>query len=149
MRTTPVPERRTDPGLPAGPSRAHGAPVRGTFRSPKGKAGTMTGWLRLDRFVLVADELHAAGVFAGELVDADGTFIGMGSCRKAVPAAITRSDRGITATIGPVDVALLGLIVTISPFTVEARVPIRQRAQEATVSPLRPRRASRTRRVGR
>ena len=155
MRTTPAPERRTDTDTPARPSLTHATAVRGTFRSPKGKVGAMSGWLRLDRFVLVADELQAAGVFTGELIDADGTLVGIGSCRKTVPAEISRSAGGIVATIGPVDVDLLGLAVTISPFSVEARVPARAqevvgahegvpaheavRAHEraATVSPLR------------
>ncbi len=149
MRTTPVPDQRTDAAPPAGPTLAHAAAVRGTFQSPKGKVGTMTGCLRLDRFVMAAEGLHAAGVFTGELIDADGTLIGVGSCRKAVPAAISRSESGIIAAIGPVDVDLLGLVVTISPFSVEARVPVRGRAQRATVIPLRRRPALRTRRADR
>jgi hypothetical protein len=111
--------------------------------------GTMTGSLRLDRFVMAADGLYAAGVFTGELIDADGTPIGMGSCRKAVPAAISRGGAGIVAAIGPVDVDLLGLVVTICPFSVEARVPVRGRAHKATVLPLRRRPSARTRRSDR
>ena len=150
MRTTPAPEQRTDAETTARPSLTHATAVRGTFRSPKGKVGAMSGWLRLDRFVLDDDELKAAGVFTGELIDADGTLIGVGSCRKTVPAEISRSAGGIVATIGPVDVDLLGLVVTISPFSVEARVPARAQeparshGQGATVSPLRRRRATRT-----
>jgi hypothetical protein len=149
MRTTTVPEHWTDAEPPAGPSLAHAAAVRGTFRSPKGKVGTMTGWLRLDRFVVAAEGLHAAGVFTGQLTDADGTLIGVGSRRKTVPAEISRSERGIMATIGPVDVDLLGLVVAINPFSVEARVPGRTHAQEATVSPLSRRRSTRSTRADR
>jgi len=155
MRTTPAPEQRTDAETTARPSLTHATAVRGTFRSPKGKVGAMSGWLRLDRFVLDDDELKAAGVFTGELIDADGTLIGVGSCRKTVPAEISRSAGGIVATIGPVDVDLLGLVVTISPFSVEARVPARAQeparfhGQGATVSPLRRRRATRTGRAAR
>ena len=128
MRTTPAPGQRTDTETTARPSLTHATAVRGTFPSPKGKVGHMSGWLRLDRFVLEEDELRAAGVFTGELIDADGTLIGVGSCRRTVPAEIARSAGGIVATIGPVDVDLLGLVVTVSPFSVEARVPAR--AQE-------------------
>lgn len=155
MPSTPVPERRADADAPARPTLTHATAVRGTFQSPKGKVGAMSGWLRLDRFVLVADGLRAAGVFTGELIDADGTLVGVGSCRKAVPAAISRSAGGIVAEIGPVDVELLGLVVTISPFSVEARVPVRAhesvRAHEqgALVVPLRRRREARTGRAGR
>jgi hypothetical protein len=99
----------------------------------------MSGWLRLDRLVVAAEGLQAAGVFTGELIDADGTLIGVGSRRKTIPAAISRGEHGIVATCGPVDVDLLGLVVTISPFSVEAHVPSRAHPQEATVSTLRPR----------
>jgi hypothetical protein len=149
MRTTPVPQHRTDARPPARPPFAHATAVRGSFRSPKGKVGAMSGWLRLDRFVVAAEGLRAAGVFTGELVDADGTLVGIGSCRKTVPAEITRSEAGIAAAIGPVDVDLLGLLVTITPFTVEARVPVRAPEKEATVSPLRRTRGSRARRADR
>jgi hypothetical protein len=109
----------------------------------------MTGCLRLDRFVMAADGLYAAGVFTGELADAGGTPIGVGSCRKAVPAAISRGASGIVAAIGPVDIDLLGLVVTISPFSVEARVPVTGRALNATVLPLRRRPSALTGRAGR
>ena len=149
MRTTPVPENRTDAEPPARPSLTHATAVRGTFRSPKGKVGAMSGWLRLDRFVVAAEGLQAAGVFTGELIDGDGTLIGVGSRRKTVPASISHAERGIMATIGPVDVDLLGLLVTIRPFSVEARVPGRAHPQEATVSPLHRPRSTRTRRAAR
>ena len=159
MRTTPAPGQRTDTETTARPSLTHATAVRGTFPSPKGKVGHMSGWLRLDRFVLEEDELRAAGVFTGELIDADGTLIGVGSCRRTVPAEIARSAGGIVATIGPVDVDLLGLVVTVSPFSVEARVPARAQeparshGQRATVSPLRRRQETQatqaTRRAGR
>lgn len=149
MPTTPAPERRIDAETPPRPSLTHATAVRGTFRSPKGKVGAMSGWLRLGRFVLDADQLKATGVFTGELVDADGTLVGVDSCRKTVPAEISRSAGGIVATIGPVDVDLLGLVVTISPFSVEARVPGRAHPHATTVSPLHRRRSTRTMRVAR
>ncbi len=92
------------------------AAIRGTFRAPSGRTGTMTGWLRLRRFVLVSDQLCAAGIFTGALLDADGTPIGHGSRRHTAPVAVTKGEREVTAVIGPVDVDLLGLTVTIEAF---------------------------------
>jgi len=92
------------------------ASIRGTFRAPSGKTGTMTGWLRLQRFVLVSDQLCAAGIFTGTLFDADGTPIGLGSRRHTAPAAVSNGGPDVTAVIGPVDVNLLGLTVTIEAF---------------------------------
>jgi hypothetical protein len=82
----------------------------------------MTGWLRLDRFDVVSDRLCAAGVFAGELLDSDGTSIGVGSRRRTVPAEIARSLYDMVVVIGPVDVDLLGLTVSIPAFTVDTGV---------------------------
>jgi hypothetical protein len=80
----------------------------------------MTGCLRLDRFVVVSDRLCAAGVFAGELLDADGTIIGWGSRSKTAPVKIVRGPRGLTAVIGPVDLDLLGLTVSVPAFTIDS-----------------------------
>jgi hypothetical protein len=97
----------------------------------------MTGCLRLDRFIVVSDRLCAAGVFAGELLDADGTTIGWGSRRKTAPAEIVRGRRGITAVIGPVDVDLLGLTVRVPAFTLDmvARIRPSSRALPETSRP--------------
>ena len=116
--------------FPQGPSNGEPAPVRplnrqarihGTFRSSRG-LGTMTGWMRLERFHVVSDRLCAAGVFIGELHDSDGTTIGVGSRRRSVPAEITRSLHYRAAVIGPVDVDLLGLTVSIPAFTMDTGV---------------------------
>ena len=102
--------------LPSGQAR-----IYGTFRSPTGGAGTMTGWYRLGRFIAVSDKLYAVGVFTGELLDADGTTIGVGSRRQSAAVDITRNASGLMALIGPVDVELLGLTVRVGTFAVEPR----------------------------
>ena len=98
------------------------ARIQGTFRSPSGGRGTMTGWLRLERFHVISDRLCAAGVFTGELVDSKGTTIGVGSRRRTVPVEIARSLHDMAVVIGPVDVDLLGLTVSIPAFTVGTAV---------------------------
>jgi hypothetical protein len=80
----------------------------------------MTGCLRLDRFIMVSHRLCVVGVFAGELLDADGTTIGWGSRRKTAPAEIVRDLRGLAAVIGPVDVDLMGMTVSVAAFTIHA-----------------------------
>jgi len=97
------------------------ARIYGTFRSPTGGAGTMTGWYRLGRFIAVSDKLYATGVFTGELLDADGTVVGVGSRRQSAAVDITRGVQGLMALIGPVDVDLLGLTVRVGTFAVEPR----------------------------
>ena len=95
------------------------APVQGTFRAPSGQWGRMTGLVRLHRLVVKSGQLHAIAVFAGELLDADGSRVGVGSRRATVPADMARSADGISLSIGPLDVNLLGLTVGIEGFAME------------------------------
>jgi hypothetical protein len=116
----PPPHRKKEPA-PARPQNRE-AQIHGTFPSPNGGLGTMNGWLRLDRFHIVSDRLCAAGVFTGELHDSEGTTIGVCSRRQTVPAEITRSLHDTTVVIGPADVDLLGLTVSIPAFTMDTSV---------------------------
>lgn len=122
MPVIPFPQRRRhrEPAPLLPPNRE--SRIHGSFPSPSGSVGTMTGCLRLDRFVVVSERLFAAGVFAGQLLDADGTAIGWGSRRKTAPARIVRGPRGVTAVIGPVDVDLLGMTVSVPAFTIDTGV---------------------------
>jgi len=135
MPVIPFPQRRRHrepaPLLPLNrESRIHG-----TFPSPSGRVGTMTGCLRLDRFVVVSDRLFAAGVFAGELLDADGTTIGWGGRYQTAPAEIVRGLRGVTAVIGPVDVDLLGLTVSVPAFTIDSGARMRRSSRSLPEAP--------------
>jgi hypothetical protein len=92
--------------------------INGTFLSPTGRVGTMTGCLRLDRFIMVSHRLCVIGVFAGVLLDVEGTTIGWGSRRKTVRVEIIRDPRELAAVIGPVDVDLMGITVSVRAFTI-------------------------------
>ena len=138
MPVIPFPQRhryRESAPVPA-PNRE--SRIHGTFPSPTGRVGTMTGCLRLDRFIMVSDQLCASGVFAGELLDSDGTTIGWGSRRKACPAEIVRGLREATAMIGPVDVDLMGMTVSVAAFSIHTGARMRESAK----SPQAPRRSA-------
>lgn len=77
----------------------------------------MRGSFRLERFVPTADGPRAEGVFVGELFDSDGALIGVGSRRQSAPASI-HGARGTAATIGPVDVDVMGFVVRIDAVDV-------------------------------
>jgi len=81
----------------------------------------MSGWFRLGRFIAVSDRLYAVGVFSGELLDENGSWVGTGSRRQTAPADITPTPHGLLALIGPVSLDLLGLSVNVGPFSVDAR----------------------------
>jgi len=137
MPVIPFPQtrRRKEPAPSLPPNREFR--IHGTFPSPSGRVGTMTGCLRLDRFVVVSDRLCAAGVFAGQLLDADGTTIGWGSRRKTAPAEIVCGLRGATAVIGPVDVNLLGLTVSVLAFTIDSGARLRGSSRPLPQAPRR------------
>jgi hypothetical protein len=88
---------------------------------------------------VVSDRLYAAGVFAGQLLDADGTTIGWGSRRKTAPARIVRGLRGVTAVIGPVDVDLLGMTVSVPAFTIGTGARLRGSSRSLPLAPRRTR----------
>jgi hypothetical protein len=135
MAIIPFPQRdRYGESVPRPPLNRESR-INGTFPSPSGRVGTMTGCLRLDRFIVVSGRLCAAGVFAGELLDADGTTIGWGSRRKTAPAEIVRGLRGATAVIGPVDVDLLGLTVSIPAFTLDTGARMRRSSRSLPEAP--------------
>lgn len=113
--------RRQTPDAGRTPPPTGEARICGTFRSPTGGAGTMTGCYRLGRFIAVSDRLYATGVFTGELLDSDGSVIGVGSRRHSAAVDVNRGENGLMALIGPVDVDLLGLTVRVGTFAVEAR----------------------------
>lgn len=108
---------------PPAPQPGIGTPLRGSFRSPTGRSGTMTGSVRLEQVGTTADHLWVKGVFTGELVDADGTRIGTSSRRQVAPARIAGDLEGAPTVVGPVQVDLLGLTVTVPAFVVSAGMP--------------------------
>lgn len=102
--------RTPDTGLPS-----LAGSVTGTFASPTGSAGTFTGSYRLERLLDQFDHPAAAGVFTGELVDAEGRRIGVGS-RRHTAAVQLFADAGAgtsEARMGPLAVNLLGFMVSV------------------------------------
>jgi hypothetical protein len=80
----------------------------------------MAGSLRLERVVEESGHLWAAGVFTGVLRDENGVAIGIGSRRHSAPAAVADDADGARLVVGPVQVDLLGLAVSIPAFAVRA-----------------------------
>ena len=101
------------------------AELVGTFRAPSGGRGTFTGSYRLERLVDQFGQLAAAGIFTGELHDADGAHVGLAS-RRLTCAAVVETDAEMhLVQVGPVDVNLLGLMVTVQEFSVGLRRELR------------------------
>ena len=117
-----TPSSPTDRG--AGPPSST-VELVGSFPAPAGGRGAFTGSYRLERLVDQFGQLAAAGIFTGELQAADGTHLGLAS-RRLTCAAVVETDAGThLVQIGPVDVNLLGLMVTVPEFTVGLRRDLR------------------------
>lgn len=93
------------------------APIEGTFHSPRGHRGTMSGTVRVERILDLPHATALDAVVAGRLVDADGTPIGVGSRRQQVSATVVQDSEGTRLSAGPLQVDLLGLSVTVPAFT--------------------------------
>jgi hypothetical protein len=98
----------------------------GTFRSPSGRAGAFTGTHRLERFVSQFGQLAAAGIFTGELTDSDGSHIGIGSRRHTAAVEVIATRTTLLARLGPVDVNLHGIIVTIAELSLDGPAALRK-----------------------
>ena len=116
MTVLPFPVRPAARAGAAGPSLT--AAVTGTFWSPQGPAGTFTGTYRLERLLDQYGQTAAAGVFTGELVGAGGEHLGVASRRHTAAAELDTDVDAYLARVGPVDVNLLGFLVTVDEFTV-------------------------------
>lgn len=93
-------------------------PIDGTFPAPGAGTGCFAGWFRPDGVVLTAAGTAVTGVFAGELSEAAGKRIGLGSRRGQAPVRVTASpDHGSTIVVGPADVDLMGLRVHVREFS--------------------------------
>ena len=93
--------------------------VSGTFRSPRGRAGRMTGSVRVQRLVLVPRGAFVTGMFTGELHDDDGSLIGVETRRATAPADLVRDERGFWPWVRPFPIDLLGITVQVAGFAVD------------------------------
>lgn len=114
FRPRPRP-RRGGPRTPDGDSTA----ITGSFRSPRGRAGSMTGHLRLQRLVIAPRGAFVTGVFTGELREPDGTLIGVDSRRATAPADMVRDDTGMRPVVRSLQLDLMGIVIEVEPFAIE------------------------------
>ena len=122
------PRRTSTTSVPGG-----GTPFTGTFRSPRGGTGLMTGHLRLQRLVLAPRGAFVTGVFTGELREPDGALIGRGSTRATAPADLVRDDAGLRPVVRPLQLDLMGIAVRVDAFGIEP-----DQAFPSTARPPRP-----------
>lgn len=93
--------------------------IQGVFRSPRGRSGTMSGHLRLQRLVIAPRGAFISGVFTGELREPDGTLIGVDSRRATVPADLERDESGLRPVARPLKLDLMGITIDVAPFAIE------------------------------
>lgn len=120
---------------PPAPGRVPALPATGSFGSPSGSGGTFVGSYRLERCLAQFGQLAAAGVFTGELVDSRGARLGVGARRTTVAVHAQRTGRGLEVQLGPVDVNLLGFLVTIDELSIDVQGSACEQAVRDLVGP--------------
>jgi hypothetical protein len=87
--------------------------VSGTFTDASGRAGTFTGTFTPSRFTAVGNQLQAAGLLTGQLVNADGTAQSVSQNQTFVVNDISASAgcQILDLNLAPLDLNLLGLVV--------------------------------------
>ncbi len=127
------------PETGTGPPLALVAAVTGSFGSPSGRAGTFTGSYRLERFVSQYGQLAAAGVFTGELTDADGSRVGMGARRQTSAVEIVAANgTALLRWIRPLHVNLLGFPVIVNELSMDVQQTFRACALREVLRLLEP-----------
>ena len=94
MTVLPFRTAASSPARGAGPPSGT-ADLVGTFPAPSGARGSFTGSYRLERLVDQFGQLAAAGIFTGELHDADGTQVGLASRRLTCAAVVAEQALGL------------------------------------------------------
>ena len=103
---------------PHPPTVEHPA-VTGTFRSPRGRSGVMTGFLRVQRLVLTPRGAFLTGVFTGELRYADARLIGVYSRRVTQREGLVRDAEGYTPVVRPLHLDLMGISVEVDAVRID------------------------------
>jgi hypothetical protein len=101
--------------------------VTGTFAAPSGRAGSFVGSYRLERLRTDFGQLTAAGVLTGELVDAGGAPVAIGSRRHSAAAELVSDATQHVVHIGPVDVNVAGFLVRVASIVVTVPRDLRDR----------------------
>ena len=96
--------------------------VTGRFRSPRGRSGVMTGFLRVQRLVLAPRGALLTGVFTGQLRDADASLIGVDSRRVTAPVDLVHDDDGYIPVVRPLQLDLMGIMVDVDAVRIDPRL---------------------------
>ena len=124
MTVIPFPHRPPPRPDPTWPPHWRSVPIHGTFPAPSGRCGMMIGSLRLEHVRVSAGQSWVDGVFTGDLFNAEGEHIGACSRRQSAPARLGESPDA-PISVGPVEVDLMGLVVTVSAVSLpSARPPV-------------------------
>jgi hypothetical protein len=94
-------------------------PIEGTI---PGTANTFEGALDVTRFAADGGTLTIIGQLTGEITDADGALVATVNEAVQVPVDISQVSQQVCdillLELGPIDLDLLGLVVNVSPITI-------------------------------
>jgi hypothetical protein len=111
------PRLRLVPADHTGPT-AHPA-IEGTFRSPEGRCGRLTGSLRMERLLITPHGTFVCGVVTGHLRRPAGEVFAVASRAVTAAADLVHEGGRTTARVRPFDLDLIGIPVRVAAFSLE------------------------------
>ncbi len=114
------------PHLAALSTPGPGARATGSFSSPSSGVGVFSGSYRIAGLVSQRGQLALDGVFAGTLMDSDGSHIGMCSRRHTAPVLVSAVGGALELVVGPLEIDLLGFRVTVEALPVDLPAAVRE-----------------------
>jgi hypothetical protein len=93
--------------------------IVGSFVDARGQAGRFTGSCRVERLLVLSEQLAASAWVSGRLVDAHGVTIGIGTRRLTAAVDATVSPHSFRLGFGPLTVNLLGFLVDLDEATID------------------------------
>jgi hypothetical protein len=87
---------------------------------PLGGGYTFTGLVDIDRFAVQGSQIVAIGTIEGVVENASGVVVGtVDQAFRAVVTSLSATCQILNLDIGPIDLNLLGLVVDISPISID------------------------------
>jgi hypothetical protein len=93
--------------------------LHGTFRSPQGRSGRLTGSLRLERLLITPHGAFVCGVVTGHLLSPVGDVVAAASRRVTAAADLVHDGGRTTAHVRPFDLDMIGIPVRVAAFSLE------------------------------
>lgn len=98
--------------------------IDGTFRSPEGRCGRLTGSLRMERLLITPHGTFVCGVVTGHLRTPDGAVVAVASTPVTAAADLVHEDGRTAAHVHAFDIEMIGIPVRVTGFVLEPTLAV-------------------------